>query len=67
MAPVFMKMSGVEDSVLMSKSEVRDDSEYQVEKPLGRSSAHIILWKTVGTVASCQVSHVEPRIPMDWP
>jgi hypothetical protein len=53
MAPVFMKMSGLEGVIMMSKSEVRDDSEYQVEKPLGRSSAHIILWKTVGTVASC--------------
>ena len=53
MSPVSMKMSGLVSVVLMSKSEVRDDSEYQVEKPLGRSSAHIILWRTVGTVASC--------------
>ena len=53
MSPVFMKMSGLERVVVMSKSEARHDSECQVEKPLGRSSAHIILWRTVGTVASC--------------
>jgi hypothetical protein len=40
----FLKTSGLESSVLISKSEMRDDFEYQVkESPLGRSSAQVII------------------------
>ncbi len=49
----FLKASGLESDVLISKSEMRGDFEYQVkESPLGRSSAQVITWQAVGTVAS---------------
>jgi hypothetical protein len=52
---VFLDASGWESTVLISKSEMRDDFEYQVtESPLGRSSAQVIIWQSVGTVASCR-------------